>query len=377
MCSAHDARGRSLVKRLVRPILGLLMALGLTILLLEGLLRVVAIPVIEIHRRGPARAEGAGFSQYDPQLGWRGRPSAQGSFAGWEFTSDVRLNAQGFRDVEVDEAKMPGGLRIVLLGDSITWGHGVEQRERYGDLLAEALRRRGVTAQVVNLAVAGYATDQELLLWQREGRRYCADLVLLGLYENDVRENVLAFQGRYPKPYFRLAGDGALVLENVPVPRVPDAPPAPARGRLRTWLYGHVRLWAVLAFVRETLRGVGASATAPVEVPPGSVELTAALIRRLAASVGEDGSTFAVVVLPDLYYSGTMMKAASQSGVATILDLAQRFRAVSVESGPLFYRLDGAHWTPRAHEIAAESIAQWMMTDRLLPRSPRACARSS
>jgi hypothetical protein len=359
-----------------RPTLGLLMAFALALLLLEGLLRVVHVPEIEIHRRAPARAEGASFSTYDPELGWRGRPKAQGSFAGWEFTSDVRLNAQGFRDVEVDEAKLPGVLRIVLLGDSITWGHGVEQAQRYGDLLTEALRRRAVTAQVVNLAVSGYGTDQELLLWEREGRRYCADLVLLGLYENDVRENALAFQGRYPKPYFRLSRDGALILHNVPVPRVPETPP-PSRRALRTWLHRHVRLWAALAFAREALRGADQSPTAGPEMPPGSVELTAALIRRLAASVRGEESTFAIVVLPDLYYAGAMMKAASQSGVATILDLAQRFRAVSVESGPLFYRLDGAHWTPRAHEVAAESIAQWMMRDRLLPRSPRACARSS
>jgi hypothetical protein len=270
--------------------------------------------------------------------------------------------------------KPPGVVRIVLLGDSITWGYGVEQTERYGDLLGEALRRRGVRAEVVNLAVSGYGTDQELLLWRREGRRYCADLVLLGLYENDVRENALAFQGRYPKPYFRLAADGALVLDNVPVPRVPDAPPAPSRGSLRTWLHRHVRLWAALAFVREALRRPDPAAAARPDVPAGSVELTATLIQRLATSVRGDGSAFGVVVLPDLYYSVSTMKAATQSGVAPILDLVSVFQRVAGQGGPLFYRLDGAHWTPRAHRIAAGAIAHWLETGHVLPRSPRTCA---
>ncbi len=354
----------------------LMIAAGLTVtlLLVEGALRMFPVSAVEIHRRGPARAEGTALFEYDPSLGWRGRPRAHGGFTGWEFTTSVDLNSRGFRDPEIDAAKAPGVVRVVLLGDSITWGHGVEQSERYGDLLAAALRGRGVTAEVVNLAVSGYATDQELLLWEHDGRPYCADVVLLGLYENDVRENALPAQGPYPKPYFRLVGDGRLVLENVPVPRVPAAAtPAEGRGRVRSWLQRHLRLWAALAFARETLRGTDPAATAPAEPPPGAVDLTATLIRRLAGRVRDDGGGFGVIVLPDLYYSMSMTKAASRSGVAAILDLAPAFRRAADGRGPLFHRLDGAHWTPRSHAIAAEAIADWLIAVGLLARSARTC----
>jgi lysophospholipase L1-like esterase len=364
---------RVIGRRLVVLALGLVLAL----VLVEVVLRVVHVPAIEIHRRAPAHAERAEFFDYDPELGWRGRARAHGAFAGWEFTSDVRLNARGFRDAEVAETKAGHAFRIVLLGDSITWGHGVDQAQRYGDVLAQALRRRGITAEVANLAVSGYGTDQELLLWEREGRRYCADLVLLGLYENDLRENVLAFQGRHPKPYFRLAGDGALSVENVPVPRVTESPVTPSRNGLRTWLRRHLRIWAALAYVRQTFRGGDASPPARPEAPPGSVELTAALIRRLAASVIGEGSAFGVVVLPDLYYSPTTMQAASRSGVAPVLDLTPVFRGAAAAGGPLFHRLDGAHWTARAHGLGAEAIARWILAGPVLPRSPRACAGAS
>lgn len=342
-------------------------------LLAETLLRLFPIAAVDLHRRGPARAEGAAFFEYDPDLGWRGRPGARGRFVGWEFSSEVRLNARGFRDRDVPADKPPDVFRVVVLGDSITWGHGVEQAERYSDVLGEALRRRGLPVEVVNLAVSGYGTDQEFLLWKREGRRYCADLVLLGLYENDPRENAAAAQGRYPKPYFRLAADGVLSLENVPVPRVTDWVTGEPEPDAWMWWRRHVRLWAALAFIREALRPAGANVSGPPERPPGSVELTAALIRRLAASAAEEGSVFAVVVLADLYYSATTMMTVSGGGVDAVLDLTPSFRRAAGQGAPLFYRLDGAHWTPRAHALAGEAIASWIADHRLLDAPPRPC----
>ncbi len=278
--------------------------------LLEVVLRVFPVPAVEIHRRAPA--DTSGFFDYDPELGWRGRAGAHGVLSGWEFTSDIRLNARGFRDTEVAVAKPPGVFRVVLLGDSITWGHGVEQSQRYGDILTEDLHLQGRAVQVVNLAVSGYGTDQELLLWEREGRSYCADLVLLGLYENDVRENALAFQGRYPKPYFRLTPDGALTLTH-----------------------------------------------------------------RLAARVTGDGSAFAIVILPDLFYSGSTKAAAARAAVGATLDLSATFRRAAPDGAALFYRLDGAHWTPRAHALAADAIASWMRAAHIVSPAPRPCPEVS
>lgn len=352
-------------------VLALVAALTMTLAVVEALLRMFPLRAIEIHRRAAARTE-PNFFQHDGELGWRGLAAARGTHVGWEFTSDVRLNARGFRDADVDPAKPGGRFRVVLLGDSITWGHGVGQGERYGDRLGQALRGAGLAVDVVNLGVSGYGTDQELLLWDREGRRYCADLVLLGLYENDVRENVLAVQGRHGKPYFEPSGDGQLVLRNVPVPAPADPPPSVPPGGARAWLQRHLRVWAALAFVRETWRDIGAPAVAAPVAPPGGVELTARLVSRLAASVRRDGSAFGVVILPDLFASAAPRAAARDSGVGAVLDLGPIFHAAD-PGRPLFYRLDGAHWTPAAHTLAGDAIAAWIRDARRLPASPRTC----
>ena len=326
-----------------------LAGLGATAVAAELILTIRPLPAVEAHRRGPVRGEAARFYRHDPELGWAGRPGARGPLGGWEFESEVVLNARGFRDAEVPATKPPATHRVVVLGDSITWGLGVDRGERYPDLLAARLASRGLAVEVVNLGVTGYGTDQEYLLFRREGRRYCADLVLLGAYENDARENAAAVQGRYPKPYFRRAPGGGLVLENVPVPRIEgwDArAPAPPAG-LRAWL--------------------------PAD-PPEAVELTAALIRGLADEVARAGARFAVVVLPDLYYSAVTMSAATRSGVEQVLDLTPAFRGRARAGERLFYGLDGAHWTPPAHAMAAADIAAFVARAGLLSRPPRACA---
>ncbi len=81
---------------------------------------------------------------------------------------------------------------------------------------------------VVNLGVGGYSNDQELLLFQREGKKYDPDVVVLLVYDNDIVYNIRSKYWRGGKPVFALTS-GELVLANTPVP-----PPEPSTARQRT-----------------------------------------------------------------------------------------------------------------------------------------------
>jgi len=331
----------------------------------EVALRIGDPAALRIHRLDPRRPDERAFVQYDPALGWVGRPHARGRFDGTEVRTTVALNSAGFRDRERAEAKRAGVFRVAVFGDSMTWGYGVDAGERFTDRLE---RDR---IEVLNFGVSGYGTDQEWLLYQALGRRSCPDLVLVALYGNDLRENQSA-AAPSPKPLFRLAG-GALALTNVPVPRpvpAPASPPPGAGERVKSWLRRHVRLYAAQALARPE------AVAAP---PAAGVEITAALLRAFGREVTRAVARFAVALLPDRETAvaardtpGPLAQALARADVARVIDRTAGFRAPAVRDRARLFHVDnGAHWTAAGHTRAAERLAPFVRAS--LPAEPRAC----
>jgi len=154
--------------------------------------------------------------QYDAVLGWSQRPQASTVVEHPRFTSHVRINSGGLRDKEYPYLRSPGIKRILVLGDSFSWGWGVEAEETFPDLLEGALHN----VEVINAGVPGYSTDQELIWLEREGLKYQPDLVILQFFENDVKDNNAELvAGVFYKPKFVLEPDGTLRLTGVPCPK--------------------------------------------------------------------------------------------------------------------------------------------------------------
>ena len=109
------------------------------------------------------------------------------------FTLDqpVGTNAAGFRDVEWDVRKPDGRTRIMVLGDSLTFGTGVRGDATYPKILERELRRNGTDVEVLSASVQGWDTWHELQFFKTEGRFYRPDLVVLGFYMNDFRKGPL------------------------------------------------------------------------------------------------------------------------------------------------------------------------------------------
>ena len=134
-----------------------------------------------------------GFYVSDPILGIRLNPGYDGWFAG----VPARINALGFRDNrDSDLAKPPGTFRILVLGDSVTFGHGTLFETTYPYLLEQRLKswRPSTQWQVWNLGVPGYNTGQELSQLKQLGPRYQPDLVIVGFYPNDMTDNAVIEQ---------------------------------------------------------------------------------------------------------------------------------------------------------------------------------------
>ena len=83
----------------------------------------------------------------------------------------ISTNALGFRDREL-ERKQDGELRILLLGDSITFGYGVSAEETYGRKLEAILASRlGRRVRTVNAGIGGFNTVQDTRFSSTKRRR--------------------------------------------------------------------------------------------------------------------------------------------------------------------------------------------------------------
>ena len=100
----------------------------------------------------------------------------------------VTINENGFRGPLFPEAKPPGTVRIVGLGDSVMFGWGVQEQEAYLEILSRKLNTEHpeCTWEIINTAVPGYNTAMEVEVLEEKGLSYEPDLVIIGLIGNDL-----------------------------------------------------------------------------------------------------------------------------------------------------------------------------------------------
>jgi hypothetical protein len=119
-----------------------------------------------------------GKGRWDPKLFYTLEPG-QFSFKNREFTSEYFVNSRGLRDSE-DKLVSP---EIIVLGDSVAMGWGVEQGENFPALIEKALGQK-----VLNAAVASYGTAREFTLLKQLDTTKLRT-VILQYSDNDVYEN--------------------------------------------------------------------------------------------------------------------------------------------------------------------------------------------
>ena len=96
------------------------------------------------------------------------------------------VSSQGLRDREYALAKPEGVQRILVLGDSVTFGTGVSRAETFPKRLEQKLRRSGKQVEVINAGVNGYTAYNEVHYYLAEMRKYQPDVVLLAVVLNDA-----------------------------------------------------------------------------------------------------------------------------------------------------------------------------------------------
>lgn len=185
---------RGLLARLGSALAVALVSLIVPLLILEVGLRVFAPQTTAVN-----------VSEWDPNYGWRNRPGARGFFRTPEFNMQVRINSLGLRDDETTREKPAGTFRLLGLGDSFGFGHGVAAESCFisvaeRDLDAGSRSSGGPRVEFLNAGVGKWGTAAELLYLEREGLKFAPDAVVLAFcvdndFENNADGNVLRLEG--------------------------------------------------------------------------------------------------------------------------------------------------------------------------------------
>ena len=101
-----------------------------------------------------------------------------------------KYNSWGFRDTERERIKPDGTFRILVLGDSFTFGAGVKFKEQlYPALLEQKLNDSSLNArhfEVINTGLKGLSTADEIRYLLESGLELKPDLIIVGHVLNDA-----------------------------------------------------------------------------------------------------------------------------------------------------------------------------------------------
>lgn len=376
----------------------LLLALAASVATYAALEMMLRLAAHRILPGGESFSTASIFRPEDDPVGYALEPgSSRILCAGGAYTVRDRINALGLRDVERRYANPSGIGRILLLGDSFTFGQGVPMEGCFARRMERDLR--GV--EVINSGVPGYGLDQEYLLYKDRAHRFGADLVLLVFFINDLD---------FPSSMDLVRDDSGLPVRfshrSEVVARREAKAPHGLRGAISSCLRAHSLLYALVRDRLDTLRyrldhpdAKPAShgrrpdyLTVFLRSPNGEAmekwEHGFRTLDALRALVEGNGSQLAIASIPASWqlsedrfdrwarFFGVDPKTISRTKPDEML--AEWCRRTGTPFLPLLDAFDGRegaglyfpydlHLDSRGHEIAAEAIEAFLRARHLVP----------
>jgi len=291
-----------------------------------------------------------------------------------------RVNGEGYRGPLHDAAHPDGALRIVTLGDSSTFGLGVEYEETYSAQLEAALVARGQAAEVLDFGTVGFTIAQGVERYRQRARHFHADVVVAAFgavnehwpVEDSNDADKLAWLHAQSSSWHRFAKRARREL------RIAHAVAwlrLRADGGMQARHERYVRPKDAQAAIAD--RSGAADWEGMRRVTPTEYQEDLAVLRR---AVEADGARLVLVAMPRrpivegerpvlLDYTRTTREFATEHELG-LCDAHALFRSAPEGLGPdQLFRSEGEHkdhWHPsaRGHELIAHCLADVLLADR-------------
>jgi hypothetical protein len=258
------------------------------------------------------------------------------------------LNNRGFRGPDFETHKTPGNLRVMVLGDSFTFGEGVQLEHTFCRRLEVDLNQHaGQPVEVLNISTSAWGTDDEINYFEQAGMAFEPDLVLVVYVFNDADyaggldlwEN---FRTAYENRYLKFSYLASFCYATV-----------------KRQIYGKQYIDELLAGALEEENKWAESLD---YLSKGMV---------LAESIG---ARYAVVAFPFMYelnenhpfrpLQEMLSQYCADNGIVE-LDLLEAF--LGQPYAELWVHPSDQHPNERGHKIAAEAMAEFILENDLLP----------
>ncbi|MBF0254473.1 MAG: hypothetical protein HQL11_05045 [Candidatus Omnitrophica bacterium] len=286
-----------------------------------------------------------------------------------EFKIHTIENRQGLRGPEVPE-KEPGEYRVICLGDSFTFGMGVEFPQTYPMVLEELLRRDFPSVRVINAGGGGAVKNRYEYMLSR-GLEFDPDWAVLQIYVgNDFYDSMAA------SPAAESAAQKSA------------DPGVPLLTRLKDWVREHSAIgrllwhamtrhdWAQKLLFKHNLR-YSNRAIYLKEYPRMEEELVklhGEYLGKLRRLLEDHGIGLTVMIVPekmqifnaedltdelyDIRKPDRLIREDCARLGITVMDLLDAYRDVPRKLLKRLYYFQDMHWTPAGHRDAAERLAR-------------------
>jgi|SoiMethySBSTD1v2_1073268.scaffolds.fasta_scaffold34015_7 hypothetical protein len=314
--------------------------------------------------------EGDPLFVYDREIGYVARPNSSskwtvlGTDGKPTLQYSVHTDRRGARvanrgDQGADRAD------ILIVGDSFTWGHGVEGHETFAFKTMSALGKSGA-----NLALASYGTTHSLQMMRRN-RDLKPSLVIFPLTRDHLWRNVSACGRSYYSfclDYSHVAWD-AKGEPYIATPRSDGITRVQRQARAQrehldpvTWIVHGLDV--VIAQVRFKVANAIAVDRVKQDV---ALEF---LIRQMALSASEMNASLLIAYLPDesMSPSPEMLARSAQTFGYRFLDLSNEFLKLEPATRSQLYLPKDGHPNAAGHALMAQELIAFIRRENLLPR---------